>query len=81
VGFAVHRCSSVQPPNVASKKNDHQAMENADFIGFNGISLGLMGFHGIYWDLIGFNGISWDLLGFMMVYPLINKRLAIENGP
>ena len=56
-------------------------MENADFIGFNGISLGLMGFHGIYWDLIGFNGISWDLLGFMMVYPLINKRLAIENGP
>ena len=46
-------------------------MENADLIGFNGISLGLMGFHWIY----------WDFMGSMMVYPLINNRLAIENGP
>ena len=48
--------------------------------GFNGE---LIGFNGICsWDLIGFHGIcSWDLIGFHGIYPPVNIRKAMENGP
>ena len=25
--------------------------------------------------------IQWDLMGYMMVYPLVNIQIAMENGP
>ena len=52
-------------------------INNWDFMGFHGISLGFhgdfmgfhgisLGFHGIYWDFMGFHGISWDFIGISL---------------